>query len=39
MKKVFLILVLSLSLFAKSDESCYTVQLISSYNNQKNLDL
>ncbi|MDF1878384.1 tetratricopeptide repeat protein [Sulfurimonas sp. SAG-AH-194-C20] len=37
MKKVILFLFMSLSLFAKAEDSCYTVQLISSYNNEKNL--
>ncbi|MDF1877481.1 tetratricopeptide repeat protein [Sulfurimonas sp. SAG-AH-194-L11] len=38
MKKILLLLALGISLFAKAQESCYTVQLISSFNNQKNVD-
>jgi len=39
MKKLLFILLFSLSLFAKAEESCYTVQLVSSYYNQKNLNI
>jgi len=39
MKTPFILLFLSFSLFAKSNESCYTVQLVSKYNSQKNLNL
>ncbi len=38
MNKILLILLLSISLFAKAEDSCYTVQLVSSYYNQKNLE-
>jgi len=39
MKYFLLLLTISTLLFAKSDNSCYTVQLISKFNSQKNLDL
>ena len=39
MRVLFVMLLFTLILSAKSQESCYTVQLVSSYNSQKNLAL
>ncbi len=39
MQVILFILLLFVSLNAKSQESCYTVQLVSRYNSQKNLEL
>ncbi len=38
MHYILILVLFSISLFAKSEESCYTVQLVSKYNNQKNKD-
>jgi len=39
MKYFLLLIAITSLLYAKSDKSCYTVQLISKFNSQKNLDL
>ena len=39
MKIVLLILFMSVALFSKSSQSCYTVQLTSTYNSQENLKI
>ena len=39
MKTILIILFIFTSLYSKSKESCYTVQLISKYNSKKNIDL
>ena len=39
MKIIFILFLASLSLFSKSNESCYTVQLMSKFNSKKNLEL
>ena len=37
--KHLILLVISTLLFAKSEDSCYTIQLISKFNSQKNLNI
>ena len=39
MRLFLLFIIITTHLYAKSKESCYTVQLISKFNSQKNLDL
>ena len=38
MRLLFLLITISMVLFSKSQDTCYTVQLISKFNSKKNLD-